>query len=329
MIRTYGLIVGCAALLAYTGFAPAAEIKVFSTIGVQSALEELAPQFEKASGHKLNISWATAAILVKRVQAGESADLMVLTKQSLDALIKDNKASAGPDATFASSGMAMVIKKGAPKPDISTPDAFKQTLLNAKAIAYSDPAHGGASGVYFAKLLERMGIAEQMKAKTRHPPPSGNTAVLVVNDEAELAIQQEPDIRRNSQKYPIKPLLLTSMLRLCRVSASPLSTNGGARCQSGNGSGKPQRARSRKHGSSITLTGKATGTSKLSSARKTPTPITTKSKSMSAKALTSRQAKARQWQRPPSDGLTRLTDAVGSAPLLVHTRNTFAYISCR
>jgi molybdate transport system substrate-binding protein len=194
MIRTYGLIVGCAALLAYTGFAPAAEIKVFSTIGVQSALEELAPQFEKASGHKLNISWATAAILVKRVQAGESADLMVLTKQSLDALIKDNKASAGPDATFASSGMAMVIKKGAPKPDISTPDAFKQTLLNAKAIAYSDPAHGGASGVYFAKLLERMGIAEQMKAKTRHPPPSGNSAVLVVNGEAELAIQQEPEV---------------------------------------------------------------------------------------------------------------------------------------
>ena len=176
------------------GFAPAADIKVFSTIGVQSALEELAPQFEKASGHKLNITWATAAVLVKRVQAGESADLMVLTKQSLDALTKDNKASAGPDATFASSGMAMVVKKGAPKPDISTPEAFKQALLNAKTIAYSDPAFGGASGVYFAKLLERMGIAEQMKAKTKHPPQSGNSALLVVSGEAELAIQQEPEV---------------------------------------------------------------------------------------------------------------------------------------
>src|SRR5215475_10253511 len=195
MIRTFWLIVGCAALLAaHTGFAPAAEIKVFSTIGVQSALEELVPQFEKASGHKPNISWATAAILVKRVQAGEGADLMVLTKQSLDALTKDNKASAGPDAAFASSGIAMVVKKGTPKPDISTPDAFKQALLNAKTIAYSDPAHGGASGVYLAKLLERLGIAEQMKAKTRHPPPSGNSAVLVVNGEADLAIQQEPEV---------------------------------------------------------------------------------------------------------------------------------------
>ena len=76
--------------------------------------------------------------------------------------------------------MAVVVKKGAPKPDISTPDAFKQALINAKTIAYSDPAAGGASGVYFAKLLERMGIADQMKGKTRHPPPSGNSANLVV-----------------------------------------------------------------------------------------------------------------------------------------------------
>lgn len=172
----------------------AAEIKIFSTIGVQSALEELTPKFEKATGHKLTITWATAAILVKRVQAGETADLMVLTKQSLDTLTKDGKASAGPDANFASSGMAVVVKKGSPKPDISTPEAFKQALLKAKAIAYSDPSAGGASGVYFAKLLERMGIADQMKPKTRHPPPSGNSAVLVVNGEAELAIQQEPEV---------------------------------------------------------------------------------------------------------------------------------------
>jgi molybdate transport system substrate-binding protein len=90
--------------------------------------------------------------------------------------------------------MAVVVKKGSPKPDISTPDAFKQALLNAKTISYSNPANGGASGVYFAKLLERMGIADQMKAKTMHPPPSGNSAVLVVNGEAELAIQQEPEV---------------------------------------------------------------------------------------------------------------------------------------
>src|ERR1700716_2333625 len=114
-------------LLARMALADAADIKVFSTIGVQAALEELAPKFEKASGHKLAITWATAALLVKRVQAGEAADLLILTSQSLDALVKDGKASAGSDATFASSGMAVVVKKGATKPDISTAEAFKRT----------------------------------------------------------------------------------------------------------------------------------------------------------------------------------------------------------
>ncbi|MGB6556517.1 MAG: molybdate ABC transporter substrate-binding protein [Pseudolabrys sp.] len=195
MNRAMGRLAAIAVfLIAQAGLVKAAEVKVFSTIGVQAALEELAPKFEQATGSKLNITWATAAILVKRVQAGETADLMVLTKQSLDALTKDNKATAGADAVFASSGMAVVVKKGAPKPDISTPDAFKQALINAKTIAYSDPAAGGASGVYFAKLLERMGIADQMKAKTRHPPPSGNSANLVVAGEADLAIQQEPEV---------------------------------------------------------------------------------------------------------------------------------------
>jgi molybdate transport system substrate-binding protein len=195
MRRTMGRIAAIAVfLLAQAGLVSAAEIKVFSTIGVQSALEELAPKFEQASGHKLNVTWATAAILVKRVQAGESADLYVLTKQSLDALIADGKTTARTDGAFASSGMAVVVKTGASKPDISTPEAFKQTLLNAKTIAYSNPANGGASGVYFAKLLERMGIAEQMKAKTKHPPPSGNSAHLVVSGEADLAIQQEPEV---------------------------------------------------------------------------------------------------------------------------------------
>jgi molybdate transport system substrate-binding protein len=181
-------------LLAQAGLVSAAEIKVFSTIGVQSALEELAPKFEQATGHKLNITWAVAAILVKRVQAGESADLYILTKQSLDALTADGKTTARADAAFASSGIAVVVKKGSPKPDISTAEAFKQALLNAKAIAYSNPAAGGASGVYIAKLLDRMGIADQMKPKTKHPPPSGNSALLVVNGEADLAIQQEPEL---------------------------------------------------------------------------------------------------------------------------------------
>jgi molybdate transport system substrate-binding protein len=181
-------------LLASASFASAAEIKVFSTIGVQAALEELAPKFEKETGNKLIITWGTATILVKKVHAGESADLLVLTKQGLDELIKGNKVAPGSDASFASSGMGVVVKHGAPKPDISTPEAYKQAILKAKTISYSNPASGGASGVFFAKSLERMGIADQVKDKTHFPPPSGNAANLVVSGEAELAIQQEPEV---------------------------------------------------------------------------------------------------------------------------------------
>jgi molybdate transport system substrate-binding protein len=195
MIRNVGRAAAVAVLLcAQATLASAAEVKVLSTIGVQAALEELTPKFEKESGHKLSISWATAAVLVKRVQAGETADVMVLTRQGLDTVVKEGKATEGANATFASSGIAVVVKAGAPKPDISTPDAFKQTLLNAKAISYSNPEHGGASGVYLAKLLERMGIADALKAKTHYPPASGNAANLVVSGEAELAIQQEPEV---------------------------------------------------------------------------------------------------------------------------------------
>jgi len=193
-------------IVAQATLADAAEIKVFSTIGVQAALEELTPKFEKASGHKLNITWATAAVLVKRVQGGETADLLVLTKQGLDTMVKENKATARADAVFASSGMAMVVKKGAPKPDISTPEAFKQTLLKAKTISYSNPEYGGASGVYLAKLLERMGIADQVKSKTHYPPPSGNAANLVVSGEAELAVQQEPEVMAVSGVDMVGPL---------------------------------------------------------------------------------------------------------------------------
>ena len=183
-----------ALLMVQTGLVVAADIKVFSTVGVQAALEELTPKFEKASGHKLNITWATAAVLVKRIQAGETADVLVLTKQSLDAMVKEGKAIPGSNVNFSSSGMAVVVKQGAAKFDISTPEAYKQTLLKVRTIAYSNPAFGGASGVFFVKSLERMGIADAMKDKTKYPPASGNAANLVVSGEAELAVQQEPEV---------------------------------------------------------------------------------------------------------------------------------------
>jgi molybdate transport system substrate-binding protein len=170
-----------------------AELVVFSTIGVRSAAELLFAQFEKTS-HKLAVTWGTAPMLVKRIEAGDTADVVVLSRAGIDALKKQGKIAPGADTTLASSGVGIAVKASAPKPDISTPEALKRTLLAAKSIAYSEPSAGGASGVYFAKLLERMGIAEQMKPKTKYPPPGGFSASLLITGEAELAVQQKPEL---------------------------------------------------------------------------------------------------------------------------------------
>jgi molybdate transport system substrate-binding protein len=196
MSRTFGRLAAIAVFLAaQAALAGAAEIKTFSTIGVQAALEELSAKFEKATGNKLVITWGTGAGLAKRVQAGESADLLVLTRQGVDTLIKDSKLDSGTVANFASSGMGVGVKKGAPKPDISTPEAFKKTILAAKSIATSSPSSGGASGAFFVKVTEKLGIADAVKAKVKYPPDGSNAADLVAKGEAELAVAQEPEVK--------------------------------------------------------------------------------------------------------------------------------------
>jgi molybdate transport system substrate-binding protein len=154
----------------------------------------LLAQFEKTSGHKLSITWGTGPMLVKRIEDGEGADIAILSRAGMDALLQQGKIAPGSDVALASSGVAIAVKAGASKPDISTPEALKQTLLKAKSISYSEPSAGGASGVYFAKLLDRMGIAEQMKPKTKYPPAGGFSGELLLTGEAELAVQQTPEL---------------------------------------------------------------------------------------------------------------------------------------
>ncbi len=195
MSKHIGRLAAIAAFcIAPAAFAQAAEIKVFSTVGVKSVLEEVVPTFEKASGHKLNITWSTAALLTKRVQDGETPDAVILIRGNVDTLLKDGKIAPGSDATFGKSIFAVGVKAGAPKPDISTIDALKNSLLAAKAISFTDPATGGASGVYIVKQLERMGITEQMKGKSKHPPSGGFAGSLLVNGEADIAINSKPEL---------------------------------------------------------------------------------------------------------------------------------------
>ena len=123
-------------------------------------LNALAEQYGNASGNKLDLTYRTVGQHLKLIQSGEEPfDVAVLTPDAIDGLIKDGKVVAGSRADLAKTGVGVVVKAGAPLPDIGSVDAFKRTLLAAKSVAYIDPAAGGSSGIYVGKLLERLGIA--------------------------------------------------------------------------------------------------------------------------------------------------------------------------
>lgn len=170
--------------------AEAAEVKVLSSIGMQPVMEDLGPKFERATGHKLAITFDTAGGVVKRVQGGDTADVVVTPQQGIDNFVKDGKVAVDNVTIVARSGIGVAIRTGAQKPDISSPEGLKRTLLAAKSITYSNPALGGASGIHFAKVLDRLGIGNEMKPKTVFLPKPGLVGVLVANGEAEIAVQQ-------------------------------------------------------------------------------------------------------------------------------------------
>ena len=194
MTRTIGRVAAAAALLlAQATVTSAAELKVYSTIGVKGAIEDLAPKFEKATGNKLNITWGLISGLTKKAQEGDVPDVLIVSRGSIDSLTKDGKIAAG-GVTLGSSILAFGVKHGAPKPDLSTVEAMKKTLLSARAIGYTDPAAGGASGVYFAKMIEKLGIAAELKAKSKFPPPAGFVGTLLISGEVDIAFQSKPEL---------------------------------------------------------------------------------------------------------------------------------------
>jgi molybdate transport system substrate-binding protein len=163
----------------------AAEIKVLASSGVKAALEELAPEFERATGHKLVIEIGVAAVLKRRIEAGEAFDLAILTSSGISDLAGQGKVDAGARAAIARSVVGIGIRKGAARPDIGTVDALKRTLLSAKSIAW---AKEGASGVYFASVLERIGIAGQVKPKAVLAASGPEVEKLVAAGKVELGV---------------------------------------------------------------------------------------------------------------------------------------------
>src|SRR6185312_11824689 len=201
-------LVGVAMVLMAAG-APrgvaAAEIKVLTAGAFKQVLLVLVPEFEKQTGHKVILENDTVGALTKRIEGGEAFDLAVLTPAAVNDLSAKGKFVAGSRTNLGRVGVGVVVKEGAPKPDLSSVDAFKRALLAAKSVAYIDPASGGSSGIYVAGLLDKLGIADQVKPKAKLKK-GGYVADLVKSGEAELGIHQISEI------VPVKEVTLVGPL---------------------------------------------------------------------------------------------------------------------
>jgi molybdate transport system substrate-binding protein len=170
------------------------DIKVLSATAMKAVLTELTPEIERATARKLSVAYTTSGGIAKRVAAGEFADLIILAATEMAGLIEQRKVVATSTVEICRSNIGVGVRKGRPKPDISSAATFKHALIAAKTVAYTDPAAGGASGTYLAGLLEKLGIADKIVPKLAAGGPDGLVGSIVARGDAEIALHQIPEL---------------------------------------------------------------------------------------------------------------------------------------
>lgn len=165
-------------------------MKVLASNSIRAVMAEIVPQFERSSGHKVSVSYDPAKIMLARIHKGETADLAVTGSGAIDELVKQGKILAASRRVLARCRVGVAVRAGAPKPDIGSIEGLKRTLLGAKSVAYTQD---GASGMHFSGVIERLGIAEEVRAKAVRQP-GGLVGELVAAGKAEIAIQQIPEL---------------------------------------------------------------------------------------------------------------------------------------
>jgi molybdate transport system substrate-binding protein len=179
-------ITAAAVFLIFVNGAQSAEVRLFASGAVKEAYLELLPSFEKASGHSVKAAWSNTTDIGKRVGGGEIADLVILGDNGTQALIKEGKLVASTRAVFAKSGIYVAVRAGAPRPDISSADALKRSLLAAKSVAYSS----GASGTYIVTMLKKLGVYDQVSSKASVTKANEPVGERVARGEAEIGFHQ-------------------------------------------------------------------------------------------------------------------------------------------
>jgi molybdate transport system substrate-binding protein len=162
------------------------EIKVLKTLATEKAYLELLPRFEQASGHRVTTRYGGTVDVRNWLSAGEPFDLAIAASTVIDAFTASGAIMPGSRVDVAMSGVGVAVRKGAVKPDISTPEAFKAALLAANSVGYST----GPSGEYFLRLLDRLGLADRVKLKLKQIPAGGFVGTLVADGDTEIGVQQ-------------------------------------------------------------------------------------------------------------------------------------------
>ena len=170
-------------LFAHSAVANAAEVKLLRVVALGSVLNELVPQFERTTGHRLAIQYGASPAFKQQIEAGETFDLAILTTPVIDDLTTQGKVAGGTRAVIARSGIGVAVRAGAPSSDISSVEAFKRALLNAKSVTY---APEGAIRIHLPKVFDRLGIAEEIKVKTKPQKSVDRVLQAVADGEAEL-----------------------------------------------------------------------------------------------------------------------------------------------
>jgi molybdate transport system substrate-binding protein len=197
-------------LVACTG-AGAADITVIGSTAMTEFIEAVAPIFEHESGHKVKASFLSGSVLPVKVKEGAAADLIVTTPDSIDDLVKAGKVVAGSRVDFIRSSAGVAVRAGAPKPDIGTPEGFKKALLAAKSVGISK----GPSGFYMLSLLDRLGIADAVKAKAVFTEPGQRVGLVIASGQAEIGVQQITELLAMpgiDYVGPLPPALQTTII---------------------------------------------------------------------------------------------------------------------
>ena len=200
------MIVAALALLLFSATnLRAAEVKAMFPAAMKSAMTELIPQFEKYSGYKVDIEFGTVGAIIARLKTGDAIDVAVVTDNQLPSLTKQGLISAKSQAIVARVGLGVFMRKGLPKPPIGSVDELKQTLLASRSIVYGDPRLGDSSGVATEAILERLGIAAEMRSKAKLVA-AGAKGETVAKGDADIGFDQMSNIVVNPKIEPIGPL---------------------------------------------------------------------------------------------------------------------------